>query len=289
MDLSSLEIFRTVAYEGSMSRAAQTLNFVQSNVTTKIKQLETELQTQLFYRNSRGVTLTSAGKTLLSYAEKIMHLLEEARKAVLDTSHPKGPLTIGAMETTAAVRLPSILAAYHKQYPEVGLSLLTGPTDQLVQSVLQYELDGAFVAGPIEHPEIIQEAFIEEELVLVSDSFKSFSEIIQEVRYRTILVFRSGCSYRAKLEQWLRAEGLLPVKVMEFGTLEGILGCVMAGFGISLLPKSVVEKSVFNGSIACHSIPEKYGKVRTVFIRRRDYYKTSALDKFLEMVRLGWG
>jgi len=257
--------------------------FVQSNVTARIRQLESELQTQLFYRHSRGVTLTSAGKTLLAYTDKIMYLLDETRKAVQHSPVPTGPLSIGSMETTAAVSLPGLLAAYHKQYPDVDITLTTGPTEQLIDSVLHYEIEGVFVAGPVEHPDIVQVPALQEELVLVVQPTQSFDAIFPEIKKRTILVFRSGCSYRAKLEQWLRQEGLTPVKIMEFGSLDAILGCVVAGVGITLLPRSVVTDLERNGSIRCYPIPDHYGQVTTFFIRRRDLFITSAMEKFLEM------
>lgn len=283
MDTTSLDVFRTVAQEGSISKAALSLNFVQSNVTAKIKQLEKELKTQVFYRHSRGVSLTPSGKTLLEYTDKIMFLIDEARKAVQDSHIPNGPLSIGSMETTAAVRLSPILATYHQNYPDVDLSLKTGPTEDLIQSVLRYDLDGAFVAGPVHHPEIVQKTFIEEELVLISDSKLTTKSVMENINNRTILVFRSGCSYRAKLEEWLRSTGKFPIKIMEFGTLEAILACVMAGMGISLLPKSVIENLDHN-KFHYYSIPEKYGKTTTVFIHRNDLYKTSAITRFLEMI-----
>ncbi len=161
-----------------------------------------------------------------------------------DDQIPKGPLVIGSMETTAAVRLPALISTYHKEYPDVDFTLKTGSTEQNIQGVLQYELDGAFVAGPIEHTELIQKEVIEEELVLITDTIQPPLSSIKDIQTRTLLVFRSGCSYRAKLEQWLHQEGVIPNKIMEFGTLDAIIGCVSAGLGISMLPNSVIAKHI---------------------------------------------
>ncbi|RFU71237.1 LysR family transcriptional regulator [Peribacillus saganii] len=286
MDILALEVFRTVAEQRSITKAAKILNFVQSNVTAKIKQLELDFKTQLFYRHSRGVTLTSAGITLLSYTDKIFYLLDETRKAVQDTSIPKGSISIGSMETTAAVRLPVHLADYHRKFPLVDIKLKTGPTEQLIDSVLHYQLDGAFVSGPVQHSELIQETIFKEELVLVTDKYgENYESVLFEMKNKNILVFRTGCSYRGKLESWLREEGLFPIKVMEFGTLEAILGCVKSGFGISLLPRSVVSELESRGDLHIHSIPDKFANVETVLIRRRDLYINSALEAFLNTVR----
>lgn len=283
MDLHALKVFQLVAQMGSISSAARELNFAQSNITTKIQQLENHLQTTLFYRNNRGTILTPKGKMLLTYSEKIFQLIEETSKVMKDDETPKGPLIIGSMETTAAVRLPSILSKYHHDYPDVDLTLITGPTEQHIQGVLQYDLDGAFVAGPVDHPELIQKKLVEEELVLITDRLHPSMSSIKDIQTRTLLVFRSGCSYRAKLEQWLHQEGITPNKIMEFGTLEAILGCVSAGLGISMLPYAVVEKYVQVGTLRLHSIPNPYGKVETVFIHRKHTFMPTSLMKFIDM------
>ncbi|MGM0879684.1 MAG: LysR family transcriptional regulator [Bacillota bacterium] len=283
MDLHALKVFQLVAQMGSISSAARELNFAQSNITTKIQQLENQLQTTLFYRNNRGTSLTPKGKMLLTYTEKIFQLIEETSKMMKDDETPKGPLIIGSMETTAAVRLPSLLSKYHHDYPDVDLTLITGPTEQHIQGVLQYDLDGAFVAGPVDHPGLIQKKLIEEELVLITDMLHPSMSSIKEIQTRTMLVFRTGCSYRAKLEQWLHQEGITPNKIMEFGTLEAILGCVSAGLGISMLPLAVIEKYVQAGSLRYHLIPNPYGKVETVFIHRKDTFLPTSLKKFIDM------
>ncbi|MDQ1002585.1 DNA-binding transcriptional LysR family regulator [Neobacillus niacini] len=285
MDLQALRFFQTVAELGSISRAARKLNYAQSNLTAKIQQLETELQTTLFYRHNRGTSLTDKGKVLLSYTDEIFQLLDEARNVMNDDQTPNGPLVIGSMETTAAVRLPILLSKFHREYPAVDLTLKTGPTEKNVQGVLQYELDGAFVAGPIEHPDLTYKTVIEEELVLVTDASHQPLSSIKEIQNRTILVFRHGCSYRARFEAWLHQEGVIPEKIMEFGTLDGIIGCVSAGLGISLLPRSVVDKHIEDDLLIHHSIPNQFGKVNTLFIYRKDKYMSSSLREFIEMLR----
>ncbi|MCM3628335.1 LysR family transcriptional regulator [Paenibacillus glycanilyticus] len=285
MDIQLLKVFSTTAKEGSISKAAQRLNFAQSNVTHKIQQLEADLQTQLFYRHNRGITLTPSGQILVSYAEKILHVIQEARSAVGDSSVPTGPLYIGSMETTAAVRLPVLLAKYHADYPAVDFNLMTGPTDRHIHAVLHYELNGAFVAGPVDHPELVQEKVVDEELVLVTSTAHPAIESIHDIQSRTLLVFHSGCSYRARLNQMLHDEGIIPVKLMEFGSLETILGCVGAGLGISLLPRSIVTEQEQQGQIRIHTIPGMHTIVTTVFIRRNDALITPALSTFLSEMR----
>src|SRR5476649_1212436 len=100
LDLASLEIFCAVAAEHSVTKAARRLERVQSNVTTRIQQLEEELDTALFLRDGKRMTLTPEGERLLAYAEQLLSLSEEARQA-MRPQQPNGRLRIGAMESTA--------------------------------------------------------------------------------------------------------------------------------------------------------------------------------------------
>lgn len=279
MDIEDLNVFRIVAKHENISKAAEELNFVQSSITAKIQRLEAHFQTPLFHRHRYGVSLTSAGKTLLSYADQIIHFWTEAEKEIIYSNIPKGPLSIGSMETTAAVRLPAPLYSFSLRYPEVELSIKTGPTDELIKSVLAYEIDGAFVAGPVNHQDLSQLAIFEEELVLVSQK-----KGVQDLSKSNLLVFRQGCSYRKRLEEWLKAERVSPNKIMEFGSLETILGCVNAGLGITLLPKTVIDRYQHHYTFSCFQIAEKFAKATTFFIQRKNAATTMAMEKFLETV-----
>jgi DNA-binding transcriptional LysR family regulator len=289
MDIRDMQIFLAVANEGSITRAAEKLEYVQSSISIRIQQLENELKTELFHRSRQGVRLTTSGETLKSYAEKIIYLTKEAERVVSDNSIPRGPIRIGSLETTAAVRLPFILTQYHKSYPEVDLTLKTGTTEELIHSILKYELDGAFVAAPVEHTELdITEVGVEE-LVLISGEQLSYIDRPEEaLRNLTLLVFRPGCSYRQKLEDWLRLKGIIPAKIMELGTLEGILGCVHAGLGMSLLPRSVVERATVQYNVHFHEISGNSLRTPTLFIRRKDTYKTVAISEFIRISREGF-
>ena len=118
MDLVALQIFKTVAEEGGITRAAVKLHRVQSNVTTRIKQLEASLGTALFLRQNRRLSLSAEGRRLLAYADQLLRLSSEAQAALRD-GVPRGVLRIGTLESTAATRLPPVLSRFHRAYPEV--------------------------------------------------------------------------------------------------------------------------------------------------------------------------
>src|SRR5580700_10182675 len=222
VELIDLLTFSTVARNGGITRAAEELNTVQSNVTQRVKALEAEIGTALFERHSRGMTLTGAGRRLLPYAQRMAALSREAVLAARDDGEPKGPLSIGSMETTAAVRLPPLLADFHRRYPAVQLSLRTATTADLVAAVLDGGLDGAFVAGPIEHAELMTSIAFREELVLITARRWTSLAALRAGTHEsgpTALVFRSGCTYRQRLEQLFSEFGWPFAARFEFGTL----------------------------------------------------------------------
>ncbi|MBO4249562.1 LysR family transcriptional regulator, partial [Halomicrobium sp. IBSBa] len=135
------------AEEGSVTRAAERLGRAQSNVTTRVQQLEEQVGATLFLREGRRMALTAEGETLLGYARRLLALADEAAQA-LHPGRPGGRLRLGAMESTAAARLPAPLAALHAQWPEVHIELSTGASRALVDQVRTHALDAALVAWP---------------------------------------------------------------------------------------------------------------------------------------------
>jgi DNA-binding transcriptional LysR family regulator len=285
MDASDLRVFEAVARLGGMNRAAAELNTVQSNVTARIRQLEDELGTPLFHRHARGVGLTDAGRRLLPYAARVRMILQEARRAVADAGTPAGRLTVGSLETTAALRLSPLLAGYARRHPEVDLIIRTGTTCELVQQVLDGQLEGAFVCGPVEHAELEGEAVFREELALITASGTSSIDEALAPRDLRIVVLRAGCSYRERLEAILARRGIATSRRLEFGTLEAIIGCVGAGLGVTLLPRSLVGPVWSAARVGVHTLPPEEAMVETLFIRRRDAYVSSALHAFLAHAR----
>ena len=283
MELTDLVTFSAVARTGGITHAASELNTVQSNVTQRIKALEAEIGTALFERHSRGMTLTGAGRRLLPYAQRMAALSREAVMAARDDGVPKGPLAIGSMETTAAVRLPTLLAEFHRRFPAVRLSLRTAPTADLVAAVLDGALDGAFVAGPIDHAELSAVTAFREELVLVTARRWSNLAALRAGTPEsgpTALVFRTGCTYRQRLEQLFSEFGWPSATRFELGTLDGMIGCVAADMGVTLLPRAVAARSDLSESITLHTLTPAQSQVDTLFIRRRSAHHYSALEGF---------
>jgi DNA-binding transcriptional LysR family regulator len=285
MDAADLRLFAAIARTGGIGKAALELNTVQSNVTARLKALEDHLGTTLFERTNRGVVLTAAGQRLLPYAERVAHLLEDAKRAVNDDGLPTGPLVIGSLETTAALHLSPLLARFAKSQPAVDLSLKTGTSCELIAQVLDRQLDGAFVCGPVEHADLKAEPIYSEELVLLAaPGISNIEELLKASEFK-IVVLRAGCSYRLILEAFLARRGIVGVRVLEFGTLETIISCVGAGLGVTLLPKALIGSVWRDNRVSVHTLPKKERHVETVFIQHRDAYATSALRAFLDRIR----
>lgn len=285
MDSSDLRVFEAVARLGGMNRAAQDLHTVQSNVTARIRQLEDSLGEQLFERHSRGASLTAAGRRLLPYAQRVALLLDEARRAVADDGKPKGALVIGSLETTAALRLSPLLLSFAQAHPAVDLVLRTGTSAELVEMVLQQQVEGAFVSGPVQHPQLEETTIFREELVVMTaPNCRTLADALRRDDMK-IVVLRAGCSYRQRLEEVLIRRGVLHLRRLEFGTLEAIFACVAAGIGITLLPRALIGPVWREGRVAIHELPPADGRVETQFIRRRDALSSSALNAFVDLAR----
>ncbi|PHV07740.1 LysR family transcriptional regulator [Janthinobacterium sp. BJB412] len=280
MDLSALRIFKAVAEEGSVTQAALRLHRVQSNVSARLTQLEESLGVALFHRAGRRLLISAEGERLLDYAGRLLALAGEAEASVRGEQTPSGVLRIGAMETTAAARLPRLLAAFHRDHPQVELQLETGPTDELLQAVLQHRLDLALVAAPVGHAELVQQEVFDEELVLLTDAGHAPVATPRDVAKRTLLVFRAGCAYRRRLEAWFAEADVGIARVCEFGTFEAILGCVAAGMGVALMPREVLRQRGLADSIVCHTLPARTARVKTVLVWRADVLRQPARQAF---------
>ena len=282
LDLRSLEIFRTVAIEGSVTKAATKLNRVQSNISTRIKQLEQSLQKDLFLRQNRRLTLTPDGHLLLSYAERLLQLSMEALEA-LNEGRPSGVFRIGTMESTAAARLPEFLSRYHQLYPDVEIELETDTAGGLIDRLLNYDIETAFIAEPVSYETIVTQPVFEEKLVLVAPQSFPRLENTKEISGKTVVAFEPGCAYRRYLEDWLLESGIVPGGVIAMGSYLAILACVSAGTGFAVVPQCVLDTVSSKGQFRLYPLPNKLTQIKTLLAWRSDY-QSSKLDALKELL-----
>lgn len=270
LDLGALEIFKAVVEQGGVTRAAVTLHRVQSNVTTRVKQLEARLGTALFVRQGRRLALSPEGRLLLDYADRLLRLSAEAEAALQD-GRPRGTLRLGALESTAAARLPPILARYHRAYPEVKLELVTGTTGALIGRVLDRAIEAAFVAEPFSADDLESWPAFTEQLVLIAPRGSRHLRTPGDIRHTTLIAFATGCSYRRRLEAWLGGAGVVPGRVLEFASYHAMVACVAAGAGIAVVPRSVIAALPAAKAVTTHALPARVARAHTRLVWRRGH------------------
>ncbi|HKF09911.1 MAG TPA: LysR substrate-binding domain-containing protein [Xanthobacteraceae bacterium] len=268
MDLSDLHIFRSVVEAGGVTRAAEKLNRVQSNVTTRVRQLESELGVDLFVREGKRLHVSPAGKLLLDYAERLIDLAREAREAVHDAK-PRGLLRLGAGESTAAMRLPAPMKDYLGRYSQVTLELRTGNARELAAALLSGELDAAFVTEPIADTPFEKLAIYEEELVIIAAAGHPPIKSPRDASPQTVLAFEPGCAYRKRLEDWFAHHGEMPERIVEIASYHAMLGCAVAGMGISLMPRNVLSTFPDAKFLSTHALPPALALAQTSLIWRK--------------------
>lgn len=282
LDLDALEIFRTVAVEGGITKAADKLHRVQSNISTRIMQLEQRLNTTLFHRINRKLELTTEGRQLLIYTDRLLQLAEET-EASFRTDQISGIFRLGTMESTAAARLPELLSHYHRQHAQVRIELVTDTTAGLIEQVQNYGLDAAFVGEPVNSEQLESLVAFEETLVLITAKGKGFQQAKDAIQ-ENLITFRSGCAYRMYFESWLADEGMSARNSMEMSSYHAITACVAAGTGIAVVPESVLSVLPTSTNIDRFALPPQFANVRTLLIWRKDY-QSGKLEGLKQLLR----
>lgn len=282
MNTNDLKIFESVAANGSFTKAAEDMFTVQSNVTARIKSLEEELKVDLFTRTSRKVALTSAGETFMLYSRKINQLLNEAKQQLNLTDRLSGTLRIGCIETTMALKVPGVINHFTDKYPDVELTFKADNSSNLINDVLNYKLDAAFVVAPVIIPQLSTHLIKEEKLVIVTAKSHPDIKNLDEQPVK-IVVFDQGCSYRPRLEVWLSNKGITNYQCTLLNTLEGIVNFVEAGVGITILPDELISKLYYNRQLSTYPVEGNLGKLTTVLAYRNDVALSKAMQVFMEL------
>ncbi|MGB6327642.1 MAG: LysR family transcriptional regulator [Halarcobacter sp.] len=261
MDSNLLKVFVAVANNKSISLGALELGFAQSNVTSRIKQLEKSIGLTLFHRIPKGVILTPEGEKLFKHAIEIVHKVENA---VLDMQNiqEQKKLIVGSTDCNAAVRISTFLVKIHKDYPNTQLELLTGTTRDIIQLILNYKVDIAFVSGEPLNDELIILKKYEEEIAILEPKDTNAPNVI--------LSFKEGCAYDEFLKNHYKRKGEIIEKSLAFGSLETILACVKSGMGKTLLPTNLVEKLGYIEDLKITKLDKKTAYIPTCLVCRKD-------------------
>lgn len=269
MELVHLQTFLAVADAESITRAADRLSCVQSNVTARINRLERELKASLFMRSQRGVSLTAFGQEFYPKARKIIDLVEQLKYPDI-VDKVSGNLRVGAVETVAVLGMPAIIADLNHSHPLLAIELKTGTSQELLRNLKNFKIDAAIVSGTIADAALSTAVLREDELVLVRSAHFTSAPLSRKTPPESLFVFRQGCAFRAALEAWLYAIKAVPQAINEINSLDGIMAHVAAGRGVTALPRRTVQAHSLHDKLHISSLPSRYSKIKTSLVRLPD-------------------
>ena len=261
MDSNLLKVFVEVAREKSITKAANNLEFAQSNVTSRIKQLEKSLGFALFHRVPKGVILSKEGEKLYPYAVEIVKKVKQATYDMKNIDNQEH-LIVGSTESNASTRIVPFLLQLHSDFPNMSLELITNTTREITKELLDYKVDIAFMSGEPKHEDLVVLNKIDEEIVLVEPKNENTPNVF--------LSFKNGCAYNEFGQNYLKEFSDENFKNLEFGNYETILGCVKAGMGKSFLPLSIVKKLKYEDDLKIINLPKQLANIPTCLVCRKD-------------------
>lgn len=296
MDIQELEAFWWIAQTGSFNRAAERLYLTQPSVTARIQALEKELGQILFERKPRGVRLTDAGRALLPHAERVLQDVRKARQAVVDLiSATGGTLALGCALTTSTYTLPEILARYKAAYPGVEITVRTGRSQQVQQLVLDDTVQLGLVHAPTApHPEIQAVPLYEEEILLVAHPAHPLageeSITVERLADESFITPDRSSGYWSVVEQFWAGAGLVPKVIMELDSIEATKRMVLHNLGITMLPRSCVEREIDMEQLVSLPLGDAGSLTRqTVLIHRRGKIWSGLARSFLTVLEDMYG
>jgi DNA-binding transcriptional LysR family regulator len=256
MENFRLKVFRAVAAHLNFTRAAEEMLLTQPAVTQQIKALEDEYGVPLFDRTGGRIVLTAGGQALLSYAERLKHLSDEACEAVANASGKQGGfLILGASQTIAYYILPKLVAAFVRENPRVNVTAKSGNTDEILQELVDHKIHLALIEGPAVRKDIHVEPFMEDEVVLAVPTSHEWADSnisISALKDAPLLMRENGSGNRRAIENALVQAGIKRKDIritMELDSTEGLLSAAEEGLGVTFVSRWAVRKSLALGTL----------------------------------------
>jgi DNA-binding transcriptional LysR family regulator len=286
INLNLYKTFYDVAKCGSISKAAQESFTSQPAISKSIKKLESELDTQLFYRNLKGVELTEKGKDLLNFVEKSFNNLVIAERNMIETENlERGKLSIGMPSNIGTFFLFDKIIDFHKLFPKIEVTIISGSTSYLLDLLDSHKIDFAIDTSPIKtydgsgiHIKKLKE-------VEYSFIVKKNSEILKNKEIKSLKDLKDyplilpipGTANRNDLDELLKSEKVLIDNVINIHTSEMIIAGVKKDLGIGYVIKDLVSKEE---EIEVIKLEEKLPKV-AINIIYDEHFLTTAPKKFI--------
>lgn len=288
--LELYRVFKEVAEAGNITAAAQTLFISQSAVSQSIKQLEAELQTRLFARNSRGVTLTADGRMLYEYVRSAMGLLETGEEKLSQSRDLQmGHLTIGASDTVTSQFLLPYLDRFHRQYPAIHIQIISGRSHKVLGLLQSGKVDIAFASTPQEGASLETFPCLATHSIFVAGAeypcdFDHVYTLEEIARFPLILLERKASS-RLYLEKYFLQNGLHLHPEIELGARSLLVDLAAIGFGVAGVTEEFVRRELDSGHLrklrTSFDIPPRSVDLCVL----RDVPLTSAAQRFSDFIR----
>jgi DNA-binding transcriptional LysR family regulator len=290
MEVRQLQIFRTLAEELNFTRTAEKVNTVQSNVTAQIKALEDELGTPLFDRLGRRVTLTDAGRRFQPFAEQALAAMEQGQRALRNGAEPSGPLRISAPESILTYRLPPVLRAFRRRFPNVELVFVPHIGVTYTAELEAGKIDLAIsMCDAVSNPLYKSSRLRTERIFLFGDPSHPLADRRTvkptDLAGQTLLLTEVGCGYRAKLDRALALQNVRPGNITEFSSVEAMKQCVRVGMGLALLPAIVISRELRQHLFKALHWAGPSLDVTTHIIWHKDKWVSPAMAAFLELLQ----
>ncbi len=290
LNLNQLRIFQAVTETQSFTRAAEVVHLTQPGISKHIKQMEEHYGVPLFDRLGKKVALTQAGEILFEATREIMASITAAEQRIEDLKGLRGgKLTLAASFPIGIYFLPGILASFRRQYPAVDVSLDISLHERIMARILANKVDLGLLSHEVHDLRLTSSEFMRDELVLIVPrghrwaARKSIKP--RELLEETLIVAARGAGIRAVVEERLKEKRVVPKNVLDFGNLEGVKRAVEVGLGVSIQPKTVVQREISNGALAAASVSGMDATLQYFCVCRKDKHLSNAVQAFMRLLQ----
>ncbi len=289
LDLYKLHLFVTVARLMSFTKAADTLHMTQPTVSQQIAALELQIGAKLIERDTRRLTLTPAGETLLLSAEKLLALADASLEATRSAAGLSvRTLRLGVGHTLATYLLPEVLSRYRTLHPDHMVRISVGNTAELLDLTDSGAVELALVGSPAIHPEIAVEPFMHDQLVVIVspiDSWSGRQEVeLETLRDRILITREPGSALHATVERLVGAARLADDTVIQLGETEAIKRCVEAGLGVALIQGIAVRREVAAGTLCSLALRHEENRRTYLCAHRRRHELSGIAREFIKVL-----